>query len=142
MRDQLRNTDGSRVELRISGIHEPISHYTDAVQFRDLLFVSGCAPLDEAGIVVGGTAAEQARQVFHNMGKVLNAAGTDFENVLKIVVYLTDIRDRASINPIRQEFFGASRPASTLVEVSALAVPGMKVEVDAIAAVPSLQDSM
>ncbi len=134
-------TNGSRLELRISGIHEPISHYTDAVQFHDLLFVSGCAPLDEAGLLVGDTAGLQARQVFRNMGKILKAAGTDFENVLKIVVYLTDIGDRASINPIRQEFFGSSRPASTLVEVSALAVEGMKVEVDAIAAVPAVDDS-
>jgi reactive intermediate/imine deaminase len=127
---------GSRIELRIPSLSEPISHYTDAVRFRDLLFVSGCAPLDEAGALVGTTAAEQVRQVFENMGKILEAAGTDFQNVLKIVVYLTDISDRTAINPVRQDYFGESRPASTLVEVSALAIPGMMVEVDAIAAVP------
>ena len=57
--------------------------------------------------------------------------------MLKVSVFLTDIADRARINPARQAFFGAARPASTLVEVSGLAIPGMKVEIEAIAGYPS-----
>ena len=53
-----------------------------------------------------------------------------------MTVYLTDIDDRARINPVRQEVFGDARPASTLVEVSALAVPGAKLEIEAVALVP------
>jgi enamine deaminase RidA (YjgF/YER057c/UK114 family) len=56
--------------------------------------------------------------------------------VAKVSVFLTDVGDRAAINPVRQRVFGAARPASTLVEVSALAVPGARIEVDAIAVVP------
>ena len=57
--------------------------------------------------------------------------------MLKVTVFLTDIADRARINPARQAFFGDARPASTLVEVSGLAIPGMKVEIEAIAGYPS-----
>ena len=59
--------------------------------------------------------------------------GATFADVLKVTVYLTDISDRPLINPVRQEFFGSTRPASTLVQVSALAIPGAKVEIEAVA---------
>jgi 2-iminobutanoate/2-iminopropanoate deaminase len=55
-----------------------------------------------------------------------------------VTVYLTDVDDRSLINPVRQEFFGTSRPASTLIEVSALAIPGMKVEIEAVVGLPGL----
>ena len=122
-----------RQELRVPGLGEPISHYTDAVRFGDLLFVSGIGPLGEDGSLVGrDDAAEQTRQIFRNMDKVLRAAGAGPADILKVTVYLTDIADRTRINPVRQQFFGAARPASTLVEVSKLAIPGMKVEIEAV----------
>jgi len=124
-----------REELRVEGLAEPISHYTDAVRYGDLLFVSGVAPIDEKSCLVGeGNVVAQARQVFLNMKKILQTAGTGFEKVLKVTVYLTDVADRTKINPVRQEFFGAARPASTLIGVSELAIPGMKVEVEAVVA--------
>ena len=125
-----------REELRVAGLAEPISHYTDAVRYGDLLFISGVAPLDENSRLVGeGDVVMQTRQIFLNMKKILEAAGTGFEKVLKVTVYLTDVADRTKINPVRQEFFGASRPASTLIGVSELAIPGMKVEIEAVVAV-------
>lgn len=124
-----------REELRVEGLAEPISHYTDAVRYGDLLFVSGVAPTDEKSRLVGEeNVVTQARQVFQNMKKILEAAGTGFDRVLKVTVYLTDVADRTKINPVRQEFFGASRPASTLIGVNELAIPGMKVEVEAVVA--------
>ena len=122
-----------RQEFRVAGLAEPISHYTDAVRYGDLLFVSGVAPVDEQFRLVGeDDVAAQARQVFLNMKKILDSAGTSFDKVLKVTVYLTDIADRTKINPIRQEFFGAARPASTLIGISALVIPGMKVEIEAV----------
>jgi reactive intermediate/imine deaminase len=116
---------------------EPISHYTDAVEAGGLLFVSGCIPVDEGGNLVGGQdVADQARQVFANIGRVLQAAGAGFDDVVKVTVYLTDIDDRALINPVRQEVFGEARPASTLVEVARLALPGARLEIDAVATAP------
>ena len=123
-----------REEIRVAGQAEPISHYTDAVRAGDLLFVSGVVPVDGEGRVVGGDdVAEQARQVFRNMGEVLAAAGSSFADVVKVTVFLTDVDDRPLINPVRQEVFGEARPASTLVEISRLAVPGARIEVEAVA---------
>jgi 2-iminobutanoate/2-iminopropanoate deaminase len=124
-----------RQEFRVEGLAEPLSHYTDAVRYGDLLFVSGVAPLDEKSRLVGnGDVVAQARQVFVNLKKVLGAAGTSFDKVLKVTVYLTDVADRTKINPVRQEFFGSARPASTLIGVNELAIPGMKVEIEAVVA--------
>lgn len=122
-----------REEYRVPGLAEPLSHYTDAVRHGDILFVSGLTAHDANGKLVGGAnAAAQTRQILTNLGKVLDAASATFADVLKVTVFLTDINDRASINPIRQEFFGNSRPASTLVEVSRLALAEMKVEIEAV----------
>lgn len=127
----------TREEIRVEGASEPISHYTDAVRFGDLLFVSGIAPFDGEGNVVGeGDVVAQTRQVLQNLLDALRTVGADMGDVLKVTVFLTDVNDRAAINPVRQEFFGGSRPASTLVEVSALVDPKMLVEIEAIAGIP------
>jgi 2-iminobutanoate/2-iminopropanoate deaminase len=126
-----------RQEFSIPGLNPPISHYCDAVRFGNLLFISGIAPLDEQLNVIGGEdPAAQAEAVFQAMGRILAAAGAGFKDVLKVTVLLTDVDDRHKINPVRQKYFGAARPASTLFEVSRLAIPGMKVEIEAVAGIP------
>lgn len=121
-----------REELLVAGLAPPISHYCDAVRWGNLLFVSGVAPVDARGQVVSEDVVVQTRQVFANMKEVLQAAGASFADVLKVTVFLTDVNDRAKINPVRQEYFGPARPASTLIGVKELAIPGMKVEIEAI----------
>lgn len=126
-----------RQEYRVKGLGEPISHYTDAVRFGDVLYVSGVAPTDEHQNVVGiGDAAAQARQIFVNLEKILKAAGAGFRDILKVTVYMTDVEERRLINPVRQEYFGDARPASTLIGVTSLAIPGMKVEIEAVVGLP------
>jgi 2-iminobutanoate/2-iminopropanoate deaminase len=126
-----------RQEFRIAGLPAALSHYTDAVRFGDILFVSGLTAHDAMVQLVGGTdAAAQTRQILKNLTLVLNAAGATMADVLKVTVFLTDINDRAAINPVRQEFFGEARPASTLIEVSKLALPEMKVEIEAVVGLP------
>lgn len=128
---------GARQEIRLDELNPPISHYTDAVRFGNLLFISGIAPLDADLNVVGGDdVVAQARCVFEAIGKILERAGASYEHVLKVTVYLTDVNDRTKINPIRKEFFGKTLPASTLIGVKELAIPGMKVEVEAVAGLP------
>jgi reactive intermediate/imine deaminase len=123
-----------RREVMVEGLAEPLSHYADAVVAGDTLYVSGIVPVDAQGAVVGGDdVVAQTRQVFAIMERVLAAAGATPGDVVKVTVYLLDIGDRPLINPVRQEFFGSARPASTLVEVSRLAVPGARVEIEAIA---------
>jgi reactive intermediate/imine deaminase len=124
-----------REEFRVKGLAEPLSHYTDAVRHGDVLYVSGVPPLDANGKLVGGDdVVAQVRQVFVNMKAILDAAGTSFDKVLKVTVFLTDVADRTKINPVRQEYFGTARPASTLIGVPDLAIPGMKVEIEAVVA--------
>jgi 2-iminobutanoate/2-iminopropanoate deaminase len=127
----------SREEIRVETLPEPISHFTDAVRAGGFLHVSGIVAVDGEGRLVGGDdVVAQTRQVFENMRAVLAAGGCGFEDVVKVTVYLTDIDDRPLINPVRQTAFGATRPASTLVEVPRLAVEGAKVEIECVAVVP------
>jgi reactive intermediate/imine deaminase len=126
-----------RQEFSIPGLSPPLSHYCDAVRFGNLLFISGIVALDEKQSVIGGDdAAAQTEAIFQIMDKILKAAGAGFADVLKVTVLLTDINDRGKINPVRQKYFGAARPASTLFEVSKLAVPGLKVEIEAVVGLP------
>jgi reactive intermediate/imine deaminase len=127
----------SRREIRVEALAEPISHFTDAVVADGFVYVSGIVPVDGEGqLVGGGDVVAQVRQVFDNMRVVLDAAGSGFEHVVKVTLFLTDIDDRPRINPVRQEVFGTTRPASTLVEVPRLAVDGAKVEIECVALVP------
>jgi reactive intermediate/imine deaminase len=124
--------DQRRQEFRVKTLHEPVSHYTDAVRWGDLLFVSGVAPLDREGRLVSTDVVAQTRKVFENMKEILDAAGATFADVLKVTVFLTDVRDRPLINPVRQEYFGSARPASTLIGIKELVIPEMKVEIEAV----------
>jgi 2-iminobutanoate/2-iminopropanoate deaminase len=126
-----------REEFAVEGMAVPLSHYADAVRAGELLFVSGVVPVDGEGRLVGGDdVVAQAEKVFENIGAVLAAAGASAKDVVKVTLFLTDIDDRPKINPVRQRFFGETRPASTLVEISKLAIPGAKVEVEAVAVLP------
>ena len=127
----LSGSSSAREEYSLD-LSPPISHYTDAVRFGDLLFVSGIAPLDEHQQVISDDVVQQARFIFETLAKILDRAGATFADVLRVTVYLTNVADRPLINPIRQEYFGDVRPASTLIGVSELAIPGMKVEIEAI----------
>ena len=127
----------SRREIRVDTLAEPISHFTDAVVAGGFVYVSGIVPVDGEGRLVGGEdVVAQVRHVFDTMRVVLHAAGSGFEHVVKVTLFLTDIDDRPRINPVRQEVFGTTRPASTLVEVPRLAVDGAKVEIECVALVP------
>jgi 2-iminobutanoate/2-iminopropanoate deaminase len=88
-----------RIAIRVPGLPAPLSHYTDAVRFGDILFVSGLTPLDENARLVGDDdVVAQARQVHLNLEKVLAHVGASFADVLKVTVFLIDIGDRAKIN--------------------------------------------
>ena len=128
-----------RAEMRVPGLPDPLSHYTDVVRFGELVFVSGCAAIDGDNQLVGeGDLTAQTRKVLENMGAALRHAGADFGDVLKVTVFMTDISRRAEVNDVRKEFFGTAYPASTLIEVSALALPGMEIEIEAVAGIPTV----
>jgi 2-iminobutanoate/2-iminopropanoate deaminase len=127
-----------RAEFKVDGLPEPLSHYTDAVRWGDLVYVSGCVAITADGQVFApDDVTAQAELAHEHLGRALQAAGTDFAHTLKVTVFLTDINDRAAVNVVRRKFFGAARPASTLIQVSALVLPQLKVEIEAVAGIPS-----
>jgi 2-iminobutanoate/2-iminopropanoate deaminase len=123
--------------LRVAGLAEPISHYSDAVLAGDTLYVSGLVATDSTGDVVGaGDLVEQTRQILRNLRLVLEAAGGGPRDVVKLTIFMRDVAQRPLINPVRQEFFGDHRPASTLVEVSRLVRDDLLLEIEAVAVLP------
>jgi enamine deaminase RidA (YjgF/YER057c/UK114 family) len=99
-----------------------------------VVFVSGQAPISAEGELVGEDDFEaQVRTTFENLGTVLEQAGASFEHVVKLGVYLTDIGRLRDYGRIRAELWPGPPPASTAVQVVALAVPGMMIEVEAFA---------
>jgi enamine deaminase RidA (YjgF/YER057c/UK114 family) len=112
----------------------PVSHYCHAVRAGDLIWVSGIVGQTADGHIPDST-VEQFDIAIAAMDACLRAAGGAAHTVTKVQVFMTDISERASINPARVDYFGEHRPASTLVEVSALVDPRMKVEIECMAVV-------
>lgn len=126
-----------RSEVSIEGLSKPTAHFSDAVRHNGLCYFSGLLALDGEGRLVGGEdVSRQATQIMTNMAIGLKQVGSDFSQLLKINVYLTSMADRVAFDAVRRAFFGETKPASTLVEVSALAVPGARIEIEAIAIAP------
>ena len=113
---------------------EPVSHYCHATRAGDRVWVSGTVGVRSDGTIPEDT-VEQFQVAIDTVDRCLKAAGAEARHVVKVTVLLTDINDRAAINPIRQAYFGEHRPASTLFEVSALVSPEMKVEIEVEAVV-------
>ena len=100
-----------------------------------LLFSSGQIPLDpETGEIVGSTIEEQTAQVMKNVAAILEAAGTDFDHVVKTTCFLNDMNDFAAFNAEYAKSFGEVRPARSAVAVEKLP-KGALVEVEVIAEV-------
>lgn len=98
------------------------------------VYISGQGPLDpESGKRVEGGFREQAERVFTNLSILLEAAGTSWEHVTKVGVYLADLNDFAEMNEIYQTYVTKPYPARTTVGVS---LPGIAIEVDCIAVLP------
>lgn len=128
---------GQRREIMVPGMSEPISHFCHVVTVGRLVFLSGCIASDATGKIVGGNdAVAQARQVHENMQKLLSAAGTTFADICKVTVFVKNMEDREKINTVRKEYFGSSRPASSLIEVSRFTRDGCLLEIEAIAIKP------
>ena len=113
---------------------EPVSHYCHATRAGDRVWVSGSVGVRSDGTIPEDT-VEQFQVAIDTVDRCLKATGAEAQHVVKVTVLLTDINDRAAINPIRQAYFGEHRPASTLFEVSALVSPEMKVEIEVEAVV-------
>jgi 2-iminobutanoate/2-iminopropanoate deaminase len=111
---------------------KPVAAYSQAIEANGFVFCSGQVGLDPAvGKLVDGLTA-QAEQVFRNLGQVLAAAGSSFEKVVKVSIFLADLQQFAEVNAIYEHHVGAHRPARTTVGCGALPL-GALIEVDVIA---------
>jgi 2-iminobutanoate/2-iminopropanoate deaminase len=120
----------------VPGMSEPVSHFTHVVRAGRLVFVSGCVATDGEGRVVGGNdVVAQTRQTLENIKRCLAAAGATFADICKVTVFLRNIGDREKVNTVRKEYFGAHRPASTLVEISRLVRDDYLIEIEATAVI-------
>ena len=119
-----------------AGVWDPPT-YHQAVKVtgaQSVLFLSGQVAYDKDGRALHrGDFRAQARETFRAIQALVEAQGGTLDNVVKLNTYLTDIRYRADLVPVREEFFGKKGPASTLVQVSALAHPDWMIEIEAIA---------
>ena len=121
--------------LMVEGQLKPVSHYCHVVRAGNLIWVSGAVGARADGTVPADV-GQQAEVALANIHACLKAAGAGPEHVVKVNIYLTDIDDRAKVNVARQKYFGEHRPASTLVEVTALVLPAYAVEIEAQAVLP------
>ena len=102
-----------------------------------LLWISGQVALDKDGKLVGeGDLRAQAVQVLENIKAILEHSHATMDDVVKVTVYVTDIRAFNDITDIREKYFPANGPSSVICEVSALAWPEFMIEIDAVAVAP------
>jgi 2-iminobutanoate/2-iminopropanoate deaminase len=112
-----------------------IGPYSQAVKTGNMVFCSGQIPIDPAtGEFVSNDVAEQTRQVLKNLTAVLQAAGTDLNNVVKTTVFLADMNDFTAMNEIYAEFFSDNKPARATVQAARLPRDA-RVEIECIAIV-------
>ena len=120
--------------ILLDDLPAPVSHYCHAVRANDRVWISGMVGIRKDGSVPEDVET-QFKVAIDCLDCALRAAGGRPEHIVKVQVFLTDVNDRAKINPIRENYFGTHRPASTLVEVSGLISPELKVEIEAEAVV-------
>jgi 2-iminobutanoate/2-iminopropanoate deaminase len=120
-----------------NGLPNPIGPYSPAVQFGQLVFVSGQgATVPGTGELVALDVETQTEQVFKNMAAILEAAGSSLDHVLRCGVFLADMRDFPKMNAVYERMMAGNKAARTTVQVAGLPVNGLLVEIDCIAYMP------
>jgi enamine deaminase RidA (YjgF/YER057c/UK114 family) len=116
--------------------YEPLVGFSRAVRVGDTVYVSGTVAWGDDGKLVGaGDVYAQGKQVIRNIQKALEQAGASLADVVRTRIYVTDISRLEEAARAHGEAFAEVRPASTMVEVSALAEPEMLVEIEAVAVI-------
>ncbi len=131
-------SEGKHTVVTSDRLPRPMGPYSPGVVYEGLLFVSGQGATNPAtGRLAGLDVETQTEQVLRNIASILEAAGSRLDCVLRCGVFLVDMRDFAAMNAVYERTFGQHRPARTTVGVANLPAPGLRVEIDAVAYVPT-----
>jgi enamine deaminase RidA (YjgF/YER057c/UK114 family) len=128
-----------RTYLEPAGIAPPPEPYAHAIRCGDTVYIAGQVAFDENNNTVGvGDPRRQAEQVWHNIGLAVESAGGTIADVVKITVFLKDVRHAQAEISVREQLFEQGRyPICTLVQVANLGLPDLLMEVDAVAVIES-----
>ena len=119
-------------KINTSEAPEPVGPYSQAIRAGDFLFISGQIPLNPQSRKIEGNIKEQTERVIKNIEAILKAENSSLEDVVKVTVYLKDLKEFGEMNEIYERYFGNSKPARVTVEVSGLP-KNARIEMDAIA---------
>jgi reactive intermediate/imine deaminase len=136
---------GSPAAERIKTNPDPYEPFllSQAIRAGNLVFVSGQVGMDLQGKLVGvGNFEAQAEQAFKMLGMVLEQAGSSLHQTVKVNIYVTDMKNFPVVMKLREKYFKKPYPADTIVQVSALALPELQIEIDAVGLVGgTIQDA-
>ena len=125
-------------EVTSANLPSPVGPYVPGIRVGNLIFVSGQSGRNPATSQLAGPDVEsQTEQCLRNVAAILEAAGSSLRHVVRCGVFLVDMREFPRMNEVYARTFGTHRPARTTVEVAGLPGEGLRVEIDAIAVVPS-----
>ncbi|MGO9117591.1 MAG: RidA family protein [Desulfomonilaceae bacterium] len=113
----------------------PIGPYSQGIKSGNLIFVSGQVALNQQNKQIEGDIKQQTHTVLTNLSKILEAAGSGMDHVVKTTIFLFDMGDFLRVNEVYASFFGENPPARSTIQVAKLPL-GALVEIEAIALVP------
>jgi 2-iminobutanoate/2-iminopropanoate deaminase len=113
----------------------PPGRWSNALRVGDMLFISGTVSRAPDEAILGNNEYEQAKIIFGKIRHLVEAAGGAMADVVKVTIYVVNIKQNTEVWRARQEFFTGDFPCSTLVEVRSLATPEILVEIEAIACI-------
>ncbi|MCD9022459.1 Rid family detoxifying hydrolase [Cohnella silvisoli] len=124
--------------IRTDKAPKPSGAYSQAVKLGDMVYVAGTCPFDIATgeVLYPGDMARQTRVVLEYMQEILQAAGTSLDNVVKVTSFIDELNDFAAYNEVYGSFFQVEPPARSTFEIVKFP-PGMRVEIECIAYIPS-----
>ena len=131
----MANTPTGRIKRAVSPhvSEPPEGTWSNCLVVDGVAYVAGMVSRGSDGKVVAGDEYDQAKMIFFKIKNLVEAAGGVMTDVVKVTIFVTDISQREKVWRARREFFAGNFPASTLVQVAALAEPSLKVEIEAVA---------
>ena len=126
----------ARTRIQPKEMPDPSPRYSHGWRVGNTIYAAGQLATDSAGNLVGpNDIRAQTRRVLENLKRVLEAGGAKLSDIVKLTAFITDLRHQPGMAEVRREFFPENPPASTLVQIVALAIPGALIEIEAIAVV-------